>query len=470
MKRRKLRAEQPQEEQAGPPPRLRAGLYWTILAVLVVVAVWSYDRRELKEARAHMEQATRYEQQSDYLNALKEYRAAMENPRVSRRQKAELAIKMAKIYQDQLRDDELALVYYKRAQRWYPRSIASAEIKSRITEAQKRLQSGRKDEAAAPFESASDELTLAETPSEPLVPALASDREGPVVARIGDDEIHAAALARLLLRQSDAEWLLQHPDDPKLDKFFDTQMERELLFRGAIAEGYHRLQAVHERLYDYQRTLLSQQYAKEVEEKTKVVTDEEVRRFWEENKNRFSSPERLVVGIIRHTTESVVLEAKERLARGEDWAKVAEAVMGPESEISKGIGGTMSADDDVVPLIGKAPDLAKALRESKEGEVLGPIKRDGTYVLLSIRGRIPRKESTLDEVRGQIEVMLRSRKLSEGSKTAFEQLKKKLGFEMDARAKALVVGYAKKLKAEQEGTTITATNQAPKAEETPAQP
>ncbi|MCX7626038.1 MAG: peptidylprolyl isomerase [Candidatus Sumerlaeaceae bacterium] len=446
---RKLKRSRKSAEEIADERKIPKGVYWTFLAVLLVVGVWQYDQRQQKIAHGHMRTAETLERKADYLSAIAEYRRAMENPRISRKEKAELALKIAGLYDTKLDDPELALAFYNRARRFHPRTTDKPEVKAKMAELREKLASRSLGELYAELAEPSTE----ETSAVRLLAPPPEDLEGELVAKVGGAEVRAGAVARFLEKRGILAEPVHTLTTEKLSPLLEEFLDRELAYRAAIASGIHMREGVLEQIYDYQRTLLSQQFLKEEKDKAQMVSEEEIKAFYEKYKRRFYVPVRTSVGAIAATTETAILEAQRLYENGAKWQDLATTYTDlAELMPYQGMLTILAEDDIHLPIIGEAKELAQELKNLDEGKTLGPKKINDHYWLFVVLKRFPGEQKSLDEVRSNIEMTLRSEKVARDDKQLKEQLRKQYNVSVTQDAPSRLLEYLRK---KQNVTTAT---------------
>lgn len=437
MRRSKFRLRtNPEEDQEHP--RFPKGALWTLLAILLVLAVWQYDQREQRIARQHVKAAESLLERADYAAAIQEYRRAMENPRLGRKDKAQIALKIAELYDKKLDDPELALAFYNRARRYHPRSTDQPEIKAKMAQLREKIAELGTRELWG-----EDTGTTGSAAQSLLVLPPAEDLQGPVVARIANADIHAGAVARYLRERIDRATLAATQGDiPQLEKLLGEFFDRELAFRAAVARGFAARPGIAEQLYDYQRVLLSQQYLEEQRQQRAKVPEEEIRAYYERNRQRFRVPERISLGAIASTSQTLVLEAKRLYEAGVAWRDLVTSFCTSGDLRSRdGLLGTVSVDDKTLPLLGSAEELREKIVHLEPGKVLEPFLHNGEYWLIAVLGRMPAQEKSYEELRPAIEVTLASQRQAQGQRSLPEELRRELGFQLEPEAKKHVLEF-----------------------------
>ena len=165
--------------------------------------------------------------------------------------------------------------------------------------------------------------------------------------------------------------------------------------------------------------LVTQRYIeRQVVPKT-VVTDDEVRKYYDEHTEEFKHPEqnRLRLVVVRldpgsdeakkSAAKARAEQARDRIAKGEEFAKVAGEVSdGPNKNRGGDLGWIQKGK---IPV----PELEKAIAALKVGEITPVVATDQGFFVFKLDAQRGAGVSPFDEVKDNLQKMLRSRKLEE---------------------------------------------------------
>jgi foldase protein PrsA len=131
------------------------------------------------------------------------------------------------------------------------------------------------------------------------------------------------------------------------------------------------------------------------------VSDEQIRRYYEQNKARFGQPERRDVEVVLTRTRKRAEQARRALDSGTSFRAVVRRFS--EDDTTKGSGGKI---EDVV----RGQQLEKALDEAvfraKEGEISGPVKTQFGHYVFRVTDVAEKQQQSLEQARGSIKQLL----------------------------------------------------------------
>ena len=157
---------------------------------------------------------------------------------------------------------------------------------------------------------------------------------------------------------------------------------------------------------DLVRTLVDKQVSPKIE-----VTEDEVAEFYEENKERFSTPEQVHARHIifaadeRATADQIIAarknadEALERALAGEDFAELAKELSEGPSAPNGGDLGFFAYNQMVAP-------FAEAAFALDAGQISGVVRTDFGFHVIKVEEKKPAVIKPLEEVHAQVRLML----------------------------------------------------------------
>jgi len=192
-------------------------------------------------------------------------------------------------------------------------------------------------------------------------------------------------------------------------QFLESLITRDLLLQEALRRGIDRKPEVHRRLGQARRSIVLEAILREVGEKAPGISDEALRKHYEENRESYETGEQVRVRQIQYKDRAIAEAAAKKAKKGEPFGqlmKEAESVGGKASDlgfIEKG-----EADKDFeAAAFGPPP-----------GSVIGPVRTIYGFHLIEVLDRRPAGRIPFEEVKDKIASELRE----SAQREAFEQL------------------------------------------------
>lgn len=244
----------------------------------------------------------------------------------------------------------------------------------------------------------------------------AGKKEGKVMAEVNGGSITTGDFEREL--KNLPEYLKAMADTPQGRKeMLDTMVIRELILQQASKDGLDKGPEIEEKLQDLRKRLVVEAYLKKKVETESNVSDEDLKKFYEENKDKFKTGEQIKASHILVKTEQ---EAKTILGLIKAGGSFEELAKKSSVDSSAAKGGDLGwfGKGSMVPAFEKA---ALAL---KEGQVSDVVKSDFGYHIIKLTGKRPAGIRPLEEVKEQIKGAIMPGKQQEVFQKIKEELKK----------------------------------------------
>jgi len=167
-------------------------------------------------------------------------------------------------------------------------------------------------------------------------------------------------------------------------------------------------------LYRVKIDLLSQKIRDKVTKGKNVVTDAQVKAYYNKNKSKFGTPESRDVNIILTKTEAQANAAKKALVGGAAFKTVAKKYSIDQATKANGgvLTGVTKGQQD------KALDAA--IFSAKKGVIVGPVKTQFGYYVIQVKKITPAIQQTLQQASPAIKSQLQST----GQQTALDKFVK----------------------------------------------
>lgn len=241
-------------------------------------------------------------------------------------------------------------------------------------------------------------------------------KEGQVIAEVNGGSITTGDFEREL--KNLPEYLKAMADTPQGRKeMLDTMVIRELILQQASKDGLDKGPEIESKLQDLKKRLIVESFLKKKVETESKVSDEDLKKFYEQNKDKFKTGEQIKASHILVKTDK---EAKEVLAKIKAGGNFEELAKKSSVDSSAAKGGDLGwfGKGSMVPVFEKA---ALAL---KEGQVSEVVKSDFGYHIIKLTGKRAAGIRPLEEVKEQIKGAIMPTKQQEIFQKIKEELKK----------------------------------------------
>jgi peptidyl-prolyl cis-trans isomerase C len=182
-------------------------------------------------------------------------------------------------------------------------------------------------------------------------------------------------------------------------ELLDSMIVRQILLEQAKKDGVDKSKEVSDRLDDLRKRLIVETYLKKKVEKEAKVTDEEMKKFYDENKDKFKTGDQVRASHILVKTEKEAQDVLAQLKKGgsfEDLAKKFSA----DSSAAKG------GDLGWFPKGAMVPEFDKVAFSLKEGEISGIVKTNFGFHIIKVTGKRSAGVRTFEEMKDQIKANL----------------------------------------------------------------
>lgn len=250
------------------------------------------------------------------------------------------------------------------------------------------------------------------------------------------DEMMKNAKTAILNKLIDAELLYQAGlklDNKDLDKQVDVQFEQKKKQFASPADYEKAMKETNLtekdlKLLVRKDIVINNLLGKEVAEKV-TVTDEEIKKFYDDNKDKFKNEEtvrasHILIGVDEKASAEDKKKAKEkaelirkRLVAGEDFAAVAKKESTCPSAPQGGDLGSFSRGQMV-------PEFDKVAFALKPGEISDVVETKFGYHIIKVQEKKPAGTVSFDEAKKNIADYLKGQKIQKGVNEYLEKLRK----------------------------------------------
>ncbi|HEY3309251.1 MAG TPA: peptidylprolyl isomerase [Desulfuromonadaceae bacterium] len=243
-----------------------------------------------------------------------------------------------------------------------------------------------------------------------------SKKEGQVLAEVNGGTITSGDFNREVKNLPD--YLKAMAETPQGRKeMLDTMVIRELILQQAAKDGIDKSPEIEDKLKDLRKRLVVESFLKKKVETESKVSDEELKKFYEQNKDKFKTGPQLKASHILVKTEK---EAKDILAQIKAGGNFEELAKKNSVDSSAAKGGDLGwfGQGTMVPA------FEQAASKLKEGQVSDVVKSDFGYHIIKLTGKRTAGVRPFEEVKEQIKGAVMPSKQQEVFQKIKDELKK----------------------------------------------
>jgi peptidyl-prolyl cis-trans isomerase C len=266
-------------------------------------------------------------------------------------------------------------------------------------------------------------------------PSASATSPDTVVARVGNQIVTEADLQQMANAVPERfRHLYLTPEGRQ--KTLEYVVNVFLLANEAVNQGMDKSPEVQKLLEFSKKDLLARLYLDKASAELPDPTEDEAKRYFEQNRDQYQTPEAVHLHHILVQTEKEAQKVMDRLKKGEKFADIAKQVSTCPSK-SKG------GDLDWLPKGSLLPEIEQEAFAMQDGQIAGPVKTKFGYHVLFLEGKSPAQESSLDQVKDYVIEQLRYQKRQEHYNKICNALKQKMNVQIsDPQAKTIPVTSA----------------------------
>jgi peptidyl-prolyl cis-trans isomerase C len=200
-------------------------------------------------------------------------------------------------------------------------------------------------------------------------------------------------------------------------EMLETMVIRELIMQEAAKENIESLPAVKDKLEELKKRLVVEAFLKKKVEEQAKLTDEELKKYYEQNKAKFKTGDQAKASHILVKTEK---EAKDLLAQIKGGANFEELAKKHSTDGAAAKGGDLGWFTKGAMI----PEFEKVVFAMKENQISDVVKTKFGYHIIKLTGKRAAGERTFDEVKDQIKSALLPAKQQEVFQKLKDELKK----------------------------------------------
>jgi len=192
---------------------------------------------------------------------------------------------------------------------------------------------------------------------------------------------------------------------------------RELILQEAAKDGIENSPAVKEKLEELKKRLVVEAYLKKKVEEQAKVSDEELKKFYEENKAKFKTGDEVKASHILVKSEQEAKDVLAQLKSGGNFEDLAKKLSTDGAASKGGDLGWFSKGSMI-------PEFEKVAFAMKEGQVSGIVKTKFGFHVIKLTGKRAAGERSFEDVKEQIKSSMLPGKQQEVFQKLKDDLKK----------------------------------------------
>jgi peptidyl-prolyl cis-trans isomerase C len=275
-----------------------------------------------------------------------------------------------------------------------------------------------KSEGPAPAPAANPATATTTPPA-----AKAASPEGEVVATYSGNRLDTARVTKEMERlPAPSRAYLQAPDRKK--QFVENMILNELLYAEGQKQGYDKDEDIERQVNDLRRRLVVQRVVREFQ-KPPEITDEQAKKYYDDNPNLYSSTQ------IRASHILVKDEAQAKEIRDQvkaDPSKFAEIAKEKSTDKTSGAKG---GDLGMFGQGRMVPEFERAAFALKPNEISDVVKTQYGYHIILVVERKEGERRPFDQVKEQIKATLRNKAIQEQQDKRYGDLKAAANVKID---------------------------------------
>jgi peptidyl-prolyl cis-trans isomerase C len=279
-------------------------------------------------------------------------------------------------------------------------------------------QKDKSDEKAAPTPVANP-ATATTAPTDAAKPAA----DGEVVATYAGNRLDAAKVKKEMERlPAPSRAYLQAPDRKR--QFVENMILNDLLYAEGQKQGYDKDEDIDRQVNDLRRRLVVQRVVREFQ-KPPEITDEQAKKYYDDNPNLYSSTQ------IRASHILVKDEAQAKEIRDQvkaDPSKFAEIAKEKSTDKTSGAKG---GDLGMFGQGRMVPEFERAAFALKPNEISDVVKTQYGYHIILVVERKEGERRPFDQVKEQIKATLRNKAIQEQQDKRYGDLKAAANVKID---------------------------------------
>jgi len=301
--------------------------------------------------------------------------------KIQPQEEAKLLYKLGSVYLELYKYEKALKSFYK-AEMLDPKAEFSGEMNQKIVEALENL--GMSSQAKYELEART---------------SLGQEKEikGKAVARIGKREITDTEIDEAL--KNVPQWMRKSLEEPERRMgFIRNYVGQEVLYTKARRLGLDTKEETRQTLEQLKKQIVVEQFlGKEIQEKLDKISPEDIKLYYEANKDNYAELAQIKVIYLSFENESQKDEMIQKLKKQE----------GKPQEVS------ITEGDSSISGIGEAKDVIASLFLKEKGQISDPLKIKDKFYVFSILEKKQKRQRSFEEVKSEVEYEYKTKKQQE---------------------------------------------------------
>jgi peptidyl-prolyl cis-trans isomerase C len=200
-------------------------------------------------------------------------------------------------------------------------------------------------------------------------------------------------------------------------ELLETMVIRELIMQEAQKDGTDKSEAVQAKLEELKKRLVVEAYLKKKVEELAKVSDEDLKKFYDQNKDKFKTGDQVKASHILVKEEKQAQDILGQLKKGGNFEELAKKYSSDGAAAKGGDLGWFSKGSMI-------PEFEKVAFGLKEGELSGIVKTKFGFHIIKLTGKRAAGARSFEEVKDQIKAALLPQKQQEVFQKMKDDMKK----------------------------------------------
>ncbi|MFN0150581.1 MAG: peptidyl-prolyl cis-trans isomerase [bacterium] len=253
-----------------------------------------------------------------------------------------------------------------------------------------------------------------------------------VIVRIGSGKVTAEQM-EARLKSLPPQVAHQYEGEEGQRRFLDGFIEEETWYQAAIAAGLDKDEEVARQVNDSVRRVLIQNYFDRELRPYQVMTEEQIKKAYDENIADYTKAKEMKVRHIQTATRGEAESLRRRILAGEDMGKLArEHSINEFTAKEGGLMGYIPEMSSLIAYIGSCPKLTVAIDSTPLMEVSVVVDCPGNFQVIRVEEIVPEAPLPFDKVKEVIRRLKQPEFENQVRAERLEELKKKFGVEISS--------------------------------------